>query len=55
MLQESNKFREHQAREILIELFEQELEQRMEILAELRDHVAHAEELLSTVKEAFDG
>ena len=54
MLQESNKFREHQAREILIDLFEKELEQRMEILAKLRDQVAHADELLSNINEVLN-
>lgn len=54
MIQECNKFREHQAREILIDLFEKELEQRIEILAKLRDQVAHADELLSNINEALD-
>jgi hypothetical protein len=54
MLQECNKFREHQAREVLIDLFEKELEQRREILAKLRDQIAHADELLNNINEPLD-
>jgi hypothetical protein len=54
MLQECNKFREHQAREILIDLLGKELEQRREILAKLRDQVGHADELLSNINEPLD-
>ena len=46
MLQECNKFREHQARELLIELLEQQLEERKKLVAELQDSIAKAEELL---------
>lgn len=46
MLQECNKFREHQAREILIELLEKQLEQRERLLEELKASIAEADKLL---------
>lgn len=46
MLQECNKFREHQGREILIELLEKQLKERRRLLAELRSSIAEAERLL---------
>ena len=46
MLQECNKFREHQAREVLIELLEQQLAQRLELTAELKTTIARADALL---------
>jgi len=46
MLQECNKFREHQARELLIELMEKELAQRQNLIRELQKHIAKANELL---------
>lgn len=46
MLQECNKFREHQAREILIATLEQQLEQREEGLRLLRDQIREAEDAL---------
>ena len=46
MLQECNKFREHQARELLIELLEQQLAERKALVAELQTSIAKAEELL---------
>lgn len=51
MLQECNKFREHQAREILIDLLEKEQEDRKKILENLRSQVADADELLDNIKE----
>uniref|UniRef100_A0A7S1YMN3 Mediator of RNA polymerase II transcription subunit 7 n=1 Tax=Grammatophora oceanica TaxID=210454 RepID=A0A7S1YMN3_9STRA len=46
MLQECNKFREHQAREILIELLEKQLEKREEALESLQVQINKANELL---------
>jgi len=46
MLQETNKFREHQSREILIELLEKQLEERQELLAELNKNIESADALL---------
>jgi len=46
MLQECNKFREHQAREIMIELLEKQLEERKKLLGELRSGIAEADRLL---------
>lgn len=47
MLQECNKFREHQAREMLIELLEQQLAERQRLARELRNNIAKADKLLS--------
>ena len=46
MLQECNKFREHQARELLIELLEQQLSARQSLITELDSRIERAEELL---------
>jgi MED7 protein len=46
MLQECNKFREHQARELLIELLEHQLAQRKKLVRELQQNIAKADELL---------
>lgn len=46
MLQECNKFREHQAREILIELLEEQLSSRKKLLEELKNGICKAESLL---------
>eukprot|EP00522_Entomoneis_paludosa_P012728 CAMPEP_0172439072 /NCGR_PEP_ID=MMETSP1065-20121228/175_1 /TAXON_ID=265537 /ORGANISM="Amphiprora paludosa, Strain CCMP125" /LENGTH=221 /DNA_ID=CAMNT_0013187699 /DNA_START=82 /DNA_END=747 /DNA_ORIENTATION=- len=46
MLQECNKFREHQARETLIELLEKQLEGRKVLLGELQTTISEADELL---------
>jgi hypothetical protein len=51
MLQESNKFREHQAREILIDLLEKQLEQRRKFLENLRHQVHLADDLLRDIDE----
>lgn len=51
MLQESNKFREHQAREILIDLLEKQLEQRRKFLENLRHQVHLADNLLCDIDE----
>lgn len=48
MLQECNKFREHQARELMIELLEEQLGQRTSLLAELDTSIARADELLES-------
>lgn len=46
MLQEANKFREHQAREILIEILENQLLERQTLLKELEKGVERADFLL---------
>lgn len=46
MLQECNKFREHQAREIMIELLEKELEERKKLTEELNEKISQADQLL---------
>jgi hypothetical protein len=46
MLQETNKFREHQAREILIELLEKQLSERQKLLTEVEEGIARADDLL---------
>lgn len=47
MLQETNKFREHQAREILIEVLEKQLEARQRLVLELENDIEKADMLLS--------
>ena len=49
MLQECNKFREHQAREVLINLLEKELEGRKKALAILKEQVHRADDILGTM------
>jgi hypothetical protein len=51
MLQEVNKFREHQAREIMIELLEKQLEKRKKLVSELKVIVHEAGTLLQTPTE----
>jgi len=46
MLQETNKFREHQSRELLIEILEKQLEQREKFIFELEEKIAKADALL---------
>ena len=46
MLQETNKFREHQARELLIEMLEKQLEQRKKLLEELEAEIQKTDALL---------
>lgn len=46
MLQETNKFREHQAREILIEVLEKQLLERQTLLEELQEGMAHVDSIL---------
>lgn len=47
MLQETNKFREHQSRELLIELLEQQLQERRKLAEDLEAKVARADALLA--------
>ena len=54
MLQECNKFREHQAREILIELMERQLKERRELLKEIQAGISRADELLGDIVEPMD-
>ena len=46
MLQETNKFREHQARENLIALLEAQLEERKRLIQELDSATAEVDEIL---------
>lgn len=50
MLQECNKFREHQAREILIGTLEQQLEQRQEGLKLLKEQIDGADVALAALR-----
>jgi hypothetical protein len=54
MLQECNKFREHQAREILIEVLEKQLVERKELLKELRTGISQAETLLGDTVQPME-
>ena len=47
MLLETNKFREHQSRELLIELLEKQLAERQKLLEEVEDGIKQADDLLS--------
>jgi hypothetical protein len=51
MIQECNKFREHQAREILINTLEQQLKQREEGLELLKKEIDDAECALEKLRE----
>ena len=46
MLQECNKFREHQAREIFIETLETQLEDRQKALVVLKDEIEKTDNAL---------
>ena len=46
MLQECNKFREHQAREILIEMLEEQLAERQKLVRTLREQITTAKATL---------
>jgi hypothetical protein len=50
MLQECNKYREHQAREILIDLLEKEQQERIKIIENLLIQVVEADELLEKIQ-----
>jgi len=47
MLQECNKFREHQAREILIETLETQLRDRQKALEVLQDQIEKTDEAIA--------
>lgn len=53
MLQECNKFREHQAREVLIELMEKQYKERQGLLKEMQLGIVRADELLGQDLEQF--
>mmetsp|Transcript_22170 Transcript_22170/g.44852 ORF Transcript_22170/g.44852 Transcript_22170/m.44852 type:complete len:235 (-) Transcript_22170:928-1632(-) len=55
MLQECNKFREHQAREVLIETLEQQLSERGAALARIQEEVRKAETALQQVRQFSPG
>lgn len=46
MLEETNKFREHQSRELLIEILEKQNEEREKLIEELEDKIAQSDALL---------
>ncbi len=48
MLQETNKFREHQSRELLIEILEKQNEEREKLIQELEDKIQQADALLGS-------
>lgn len=54
MLQECNKFREHQARELLIELLEHQLSERQGLIKELQAEIARADETLGLSNGSSD-
>ena len=54
MLQETNKFREHQAREIIIEILEKQLNERQSLLMELEKGLADANALLGDTSQPMD-
>eukprot|EP00536_Pseudo-nitzschia_multiseries_P003992 jgi/Psemu1/253135/estExt_Genewise1Plus.C_640022 len=47
MLEETNKFREHQSRELLIEILEKQNEEREKLIKELEGKIAQADALLA--------
>lgn len=51
MLQECNKFREHQAREILIATLEQQLDRKKDGLAMLREQINEADDALIALQK----
>ena len=51
MLQECNKFREHQAREILIATLEQQLNRKKDGLAMLREQINEADDALIALQK----
>lgn len=54
MLQECNKFREHQARELLIELLEIQLSERQKALDEIREKVRRADDALEGMNQLME-
>ncbi len=50
MLKECNKFRQHQAREILIEVLENQLADRQKATKELNDQIEEANQMLAQLK-----
>ena len=50
MVEQVNKFREHQAREILIELLEKQLQERKKLIVELQEDIGTADELLNAME-----
>mmetsp|Transcript_18793 Transcript_18793/g.26463 ORF Transcript_18793/g.26463 Transcript_18793/m.26463 type:complete len:109 (+) Transcript_18793:603-929(+) len=51
MLQECNKFREHQAREILIETLEKQLEERTSTIDLLKKQISNSDSILSQMHD----
>ena len=46
MLQETNKFREHQARHNLIQLLEEQIKERKRLTAKLREAMTDVEDIV---------
>jgi hypothetical protein len=46
MLQECNKFREHQSRELLIGMLEEQLAERQKLVRKLREQIMKAKDAL---------
>ena len=47
MLEETNKFREHQSRELLIDILEKQNQEREKLIQELEDKIVQANALLT--------
>jgi len=54
MLQETNKFREHQSREILIDILEKQLEDRSKLVDELEKEIETTDTILKDIPERMD-
>jgi len=53
MIQESNKYREHQARELLIDILEKQVKERRNALMEIQTQVSNAKLTLSQLEKSF--
>ena len=54
MLQETNKFREHQSREILIEILEKQLRKQQKLTEELEKDITRADALLADIPQSME-
>jgi len=53
MIQESNKYREHQARELLIDILEKQVKERRNALMEIQTQVSNAKLTLAQLEKSF--
>jgi len=53
MIQECNKYRDHQGREVLIKTLEEQLEERNNILHNVKKEVKNAEEVLKELRRTY--